>query len=229
MRGARATAHTTRHHDQAWPYMYCQAWSCYLQGMTWTPAVVPALVAPVWGRQPEETPKAFEAFQAWLLSTTPRDWAAAARVAELGLEQVRTLAQRWVWEARARAFMAAQRQAYADTFQIPAVRDALADVMAVRLRAHKVALELEALELEKMLAKAKGEQPAPGSPIALPNALDARELAAIRRVNVQAHDALRREADGLPPVDDDKGGNSFEALSPDELELYRRLRDKAAV
>jgi hypothetical protein len=95
----------------------------------------------------------------------------------------------------------------------------------VRLRAHRAALELEALELEKTLAKAKGEQVT--GPVGLPTTLDPRELAAIRRVNVQASDALRREAEGLPPADDGKRELSFDKLTPDELERYKQLRDKA--
>jgi hypothetical protein len=187
---------------------------------------VPVLTAPVWGRQPEETPKAHAAFLAWLMGGVHvRDWSAATRAAEMSLEHVRTLAQRWVWEARAREWLAAERSARADAFQVPAIRDELAALVAVRLRAHRAALELEALELEKTLAKARGETVQ--GPAALPTTLDPRELAAIRRVNVQASDALRREAEGLPVVDDGVRATAFDKLSAEELEDYRRLRSKA--
>ncbi len=189
---------------------------------------MPPLVAPVWARQPEETAQAFDAFSAWLCGGTHvRDWAAAARCAGMHAELVRTVAQRWAWEARYQEWAKAERRAAVEA--MAPLKDELTALRAVQLRAHRAALELEALELEKMLAKARGEQPAPGSPVALPTTLDARELAAIRRVNVQAHDALRREADGLPPADEGKGANRFEAMDPEELETYRRLRDKAGL
>lgn len=208
--------------------MYGHAWPWYPLGVSWTPTAVPALTAPVWGRQPEETPQAHDAFLAWLWGGTRlRDWDAAARCAGMSPELAKTIAQRWVWEVRAQEWIKATRRAHAEA--VAPIRDELAALAAVRIRAHRAALELECLELEKMLAKARGEHVEPGSPAGLPSTLDARELAAIRRVNVQANDALRREADGLPPADDGKRATTFGSMSADDLETYRILRDKANV
>jgi hypothetical protein len=194
--------------------------------VTWLPQPLPPLTAPVWGKQPEETPQAYDAFLAWLCGGTKvRDWVAAAKAAGTSLELTKTIAQRWVWEVRAQEWIKASRRVSIEA--MAPMRDELVALTVTRLRAHRAALELEALELEKMLAKAKGEL-ATGA-AALPSTLDARELAAIRRVNVQANDALRREADGLPPADDGKAPSRFDDLSPDELEHYRKLRDKAGV
>jgi hypothetical protein len=140
-------------------------------------------------------------------------------------ELVRTLAQRWVWEVRAQEWVKASRRAHVEA--TAPIRDELAALVAIRLRAHRAALELECLELEKTLAKAKGEQVT--GPAGLPTTLDPRELATIRRVNVQASDALRREADGLPPADTGPTATDWSKFSPDELEDYRRMRDKAGV
>lgn len=193
--------------------------------MTWAPTSLPPLTAPVWGRQPEETPQAYDAFLAWLCGGTHvRDWAAAARTAGMTIELVRTLSQRWVWEVRANEWIRSARRL---AFEAMApLRDELTAMQAVRIRAHRAALELEALELEKTLAKAKGIRPE--AEAGLPTTLDPRELAALRRVNVVAADSFRREAAGLPP----EGTGSDEVpdwtrLPPDKLEEYRKLREQA--
>lgn len=204
---------------------------CYLPGVEdYQPPVmpVPTLSAPVWGCQVEETPLAYQAFVAWLCGgERTRDWAAATGTSGLDYTTCRGLAVRWGWEIRCREYWAHMRK-ISDEASAP-LRDALSRLQATRIRAHEAALALEALELEKALAKARGARTE--GETALPSSLDPRELAALRRVNVQASETLRREAAGLPPEDDGKGKNTtdFGRLSPVELEQMRVLREKAGI
>ena len=192
------------------------------------PAVpVPTLTAPVWGCQPQETPQAYQAFVAWLCGgSRTKDWAAAEGQSGLAYSVLRGLAARWAWDIRAREYWGHMRR-ISEEAAAP-LRDALATLQAVRIRAHTTALELEALELEKALSKAKGER-AEGA-AGLPSTFDPRELSALRRVNVTASETLRREAAGLPPEDTgDKNATDFGKLSPAELETMRVLRQKAGL
>lgn len=185
------------------------------------------LTAPVWGQQPEETPKAYQAFVAWLCGgNRTRDYQAAEQQTGTPYSELRGLAARWGWELRAREYWAHMRR-ISEEAAAP-LRDALTRLQATRIRAHEAALALEALELEKALAKARGQH-AEGE-VALPSQLDPRELAALRRVNVQASETLRREAAGLPPEEDKtRAPTDFGKLSPQELEAFRQLREKAGI
>ena len=192
------------------------------------PAVpVPTLTAPVWTCQAEETPQAYQAFVAWLCGgARTRDWNAATGASGLDYTTCRGLAARWAWEIRAREYWSHMRR-ISDEASAP-LRDALAGLQATRIRAHTAALELEALELDKALAKAKGERLEGAA--GLPATFDPRELAALRRVNVVAAETLRREAAGLPPEDTgDKTQTDFGRLTPVELEQLRLLREKAGI
>lgn len=202
-----------------------------LGGVTpYSPVPLPPLTAPVWGRQPEETPQAYDAFLGWLMGGAHlRDWAAGEAASGLPRAMLEQLAGRWVWEVRAKEWLANARRVHAEA--MAPMRDELAALVAVELRTHRAALELECLELEKLLAKARGKYPSSDATgeTALPSTLDPRELAALRRVNVTAREALRRQADGLPPEGvGETQGPDWSRLPPDKLEEYRRLRALAA-
>jgi hypothetical protein len=145
---------------------------------------------------------------------------AAQAATQLPPDQLKALSYRWVWEVRALEWLKATRRVQAEA--MAPVKDELSALLATRLRAHRAALELECLELEKTLSKARGEI-AEGA-AALPTQLDPRELAALRRVNVTASDAFRREAEGLPPEGAGEAGPDWSRLPPDKLEEYRKLR-----
>jgi hypothetical protein len=196
---------------------------------------LPALQAPVWGQQPGESSDAFRAFLAGLQGGAAAfdsqgkggGWALAARSTGLPDHWLRATSENWAWPTRAREYWAHVRKLAYDAAQ--PLRDQLAAMHAQRARTHQLALDLEELELRKLLHQADGTQ-GEGA-VALPASLDVRSLARLRQVNASVSEQLRREASGIAPEAsvDDGGGIAWDKLSDVEAEAYRELRNKAGL
>jgi hypothetical protein len=177
---------------------------------------LPPLQAPVWERQAWESEAEHVAFLAWLCrGKEVRDWSAAVHQSGLPIEQVRIAAARCVWEIRATQWLAHTREAHREAAR--PLREAIAGVMSRRLDAVRALVETIAVEAERLL-----EQTKKGGPPLEPKIL-ARLLAVTTPVLVD----LRRQAEGLPAELAAEEGPDFGALSAEELEQYKRLRDKA--
>lgn len=198
-------------------------------GQTPRPAplrALPQLVAPVWLQQPSEDARAFQAFVAWLQRGPRGDWTAAERASGIAKPVLESVAVHWAWETRGREYWAHVRQVAFDAAQ--PLRDLLRDMQAQRARTHALALELEELELLKLLHLAKGTQGQGAE--ALPSQLDVRALARLRQVNASVSEQLRREAQGLPTEVANPGADiAWEKLSDAEAEAYRELRSRAGL
>jgi hypothetical protein len=136
-----------------------------------------------------------------------------------------SVAVHWAWETRSREYWAHVRQVAFDAAQ--PLRDMLRDMQAQRARTHALALELEELEVRKLLHLAKGTQGEGAE--GLPAQLDVRALARIRQVNASVSEQLRREAAGVAgelPGTGPEDAIAWEKLSDDEAERYRELRSK---
>ena len=188
---------------------------------------LPQLVAPVWAQQPNEDPRAFQAFVAWLQRGPRGDWSAAERVSAIPRAVLESVATHWAWETRSREYWAHVRQVAFDAAQ--PLRDQLRDMQAQRARTHALALELEELEVRKLLHLAKGTQGEGAE--GLPSQLDVRALARIRQVNASVSEQLRRESQGLPAEVASAGADAipWERLTDDEAEHYRELRSKTGM
>ncbi len=199
----------------------------------WQPAPVlasvPPLQAPVWGQQPGETIPAFQGFVAWLGNGPRGDWREAERSTGWPRDSLERLAKQFAWEVRAREYWQHLRRLAYDAAQ--PLREQLEAMHAQRARTHQLALDLEELELKKLLMRARGENAPAGSPEGLPEQLDVRSLARLRQVNASVSEQLRREAQGIAPSPsvDDGSGIAWDKLSDTEAEAYRELRSKAGL
>jgi hypothetical protein len=178
---------------------------------------LPALQAPVWGQQAGEGPAEYAAFLAWLCGGRElRDAHAAVQASGLTPEQVRAVSGRWVWEIRAREWLAHTRAAQREAAE--PLREAIHAVMARRLDAVRDLVEVVAREAAKAIETSKGT-PAP--------TLEPRTLARFMAVSTPVLESLRRQAEGLPAEIAGENGPDYSALTAEELEQYRRLRAKA--
>lgn len=185
-------------------------------------APLPPLQAPFWERQPSESEAEFSAFREWLCGSPRgelRDWLHAAHVTGLAPDDLRALAQRWVWEVRANEYTRQATRA-GETALAP-LREAVARLQARRLDYAWSMVDLIATELAKHLALAQSSSAI---------TVDLGALARHARVFELAIQALQRQAEGLPPEADQATTEALDwsALTPAELELHRQLRAKAA-
>lgn len=187
---------------------------------------LPQLVAPVWLQQPSEDPRAFQAFVAWLQRGPRGDWSAAERATAIPRPVLESVATHWAWETRGREYWAHVRQIAYDAAQ--PFRDQLTSHHAQRARTQQISLDLEELELRKLLHLAQGTQGQGAE--ALPSQLDVRALARLRQVNASVAEQLRREAQGLPAEPASAGTDAaWDKLSDQEAENYRELRSRAGL
>jgi hypothetical protein len=200
---------------------------------------LPQLVAPVWGQQPTESPEAFRAFVAGLQAGPQAfearaglagGWALALRATGFPEHWLRATSELWAWPTRAREYWAHVRKLAYDAAQ--PLREQLEAMHAQRARTHQLALDLEELELRKLLLRAKGESAPSGAPESLPEQLDVRSLARLRQVNAAVSEQLRRESQNIAPApssDAGEDGIAWAKLSDEEAENYRELRSKAGL
>ena len=203
---------------------------------------LPQLVAPVWGQQPSESPEAFRAFVAGLQAgpsafeltrggkAEGQGWTLAQRASGAPSHWLAQTSELWAWPTRAREYWSHVRRLAYDAAQ--PLREQLEAMQAQRARTHQLALDLEELELRKLLMRAKGEDAPAGSPESLPEQLDVRALARLRQVNASVSEQLRREAAGIAPDLSSAGGDdgiAWDKLSDAEAEEYRQLRSKAGL
>jgi hypothetical protein len=196
---------------------------------------LPSLQAPVWAQQPSESADAFRAFVAGLQAGAGAfdgqgkggGWALAGRSTGFPDHWLRATAEIWAWPTRAREYWSHVRRLAYDA--AAPLREQLESMHAQRARTHQLALDLEELELRKLLHKANGTQGT--GPELLPESLDVRSLARLRQVNASVSEQLRREASGIAPEAsvDDGGGIAWDKLSDVEAEAYRELRNKAGL
>lgn len=203
---------------------------------------LPQLVAPVWGQQPAESPEAFRAFVAGLQAgpaafeltrggkAEGAGWSLSLRATGYPEHWLRQTSDLWAWPTRAREYWAHVRKLAYDAAQ--PLREQLEAMHTQRARTHQLALDLEELELRKLLMRAKGEAAPSGSPESLPEQLDVRSLARLRQVNASVSEQLRRESQNMSTeLSSDAGddGIAWAKLSDEEAEDYRQLRAKAGL
>jgi hypothetical protein len=184
------------------------------------------LVAPLWGQQEAlgESEADYAAFTAWLPSG---DLLAAAAHVQRRHADVLELSRRYSWDTRAREYWAHARVEGAQ-----AIREEQAPARATREYAREAmnkALALLNLELDKAIVEAKlatGD----ARPTGPPRLFNNRELTAWLG-NVGRLDVMRERSGIASTVTGVDAGDvpklDWERLDGDELEAYRRAREKA--
>lgn len=182
------------------------------------------LSAPVWGQQTAlgETEADYAAFTSWLATS---DLVAVAKHTHARAADLVVLAQRMQWDVRAREYWTASRAEGA-----AAIKDEQAPARESRALAREVlnkSLSLVLLEVEKALVVANLAQGSP-PPDGPPRLFDNREL--IQSIRAIGGLDVMRERAGLASVtgpSTDEIKLDWDRVPADELEAYRRAREKA--
>jgi hypothetical protein len=178
---------------------------------------LPPLQPPVWERQSWESEAEHVAFLAYLTrGKHVGDMSVAVQYSGLAPEQVRSASLRGVWELRAKEWQAHAHEAHREAAR--PLREAVHAVMAKRLAATELALDIINRELGKLDEASKGTP-------AITQEL--RNLRAMYSALTPALVDMRRQAEGLPAELAADDGPDYSALSAEELELLRKLRAKA--
>jgi len=191
----------------------------------WVPQAVPVLVAPVWGQQTAlgETEAEYAAFTHWLAASDMLD---AARMIQVREVDIADLARRYSWDVRKREYW--QHARVEGAAAIHAEQAPARESRALARELVNKSLALALLEVEKATREAKlaqGSPPLDGPPRLFNN----REL--VQWVRTVAGLDVMRERAGIASTimaaGDDAPQLDFEKLDGDELEAYRRAREKA--
>lgn len=191
----------------------------------WSPEGVPVLQAPVWGQQSAlgETEAEYAAFTHWL----PGDVTTGQVATRTGMREsdVLRLLRSRAWDVRAREYWQHTRVEGAAAIHIEQTESRESRALARDLIRESLALGL--LEVRKATAEAKLPLGAP-APEGPPRLFNNRELAAWLRASAGL-DVMRERA-GLGAQQgeqDDTAALDWERVPADELEAYRRAREKA--
>jgi hypothetical protein len=146
-----------------------------------------------------------------------RDWTASGNASGLPYDVLRELSVRWVWELRASEYVAHARRVALEA-NAP-LRESVAALQAERVAYARDLVRLLRSEIAK-LADAAEKSPA--------QTLDPKVVARFVAVTAPELVALERNAQGLPADSSAAdAATDWGKLSAEELEQWRRLREKA--
>lgn len=204
---------------------YTPAWrAAVAAARPWSPKAVPVLAAPVWGQQTAlgETEAEYAAFTVWLAGSDMLEAGRAVQVREVDIGE---LAERYSWGVRKREYW--QHARVEGAAAIHAEQAPARESRALARELVNKSLALALLEVEKATAEAtlpQGAEPRTGPPRLFNN----REL--VQWVRTVAGLDVMRERAGIASTlagTDDAPALNWDNVPADELEAYRRAREKA--